>query len=113
MRGEGEHMGDDPAQHETLGRLTQRVDDAVLPCAAAFDVADRGQPATGDGFVAVSERYGVVAAAQVGELIAVDRGQPDLLGQDQMPHRLGYRLVCTVPPQGSVPRQPYPAVVLL
>ena len=40
VRGEGQHVRDHAAEHEALRRLAQRVDDPVLPRAAAVDVAD-------------------------------------------------------------------------
>ena len=92
----GEDMGHDARQHEALGRVAQRVDDLVVPRAAPVDVAHRVEPARchlvlphqqpGDGVVVVRR-----------EVRSVDRGQPDLLAEDQVDEQLGERLVHAVP----------------
>ena len=43
--GVGQHVRDDAAEHEALGRVAERVDEPVVPGAAAVDVADHRQPA--------------------------------------------------------------------
>ena len=101
--GEGEHVRDDAAHHEALGRVAERVDQPVVPGAAALDVGHGRPPASGDVLVALDQR-GRVVGPLGWELGALDGRQPDLLGEHDVGQHLRDRLVGAVEAEHRAPR---------
>ena len=78
--GVGQHVRDHAAHHEALGRVAERVDQPVVPGAAAVEVAHGREPARRDGLVPREQRGGVVVGVAAGKSVpSIAASQTSLL----------------------------------